>query len=456
MAGGRSMTAAGTGRPLQDGVPAQRHHERHQQTALRPEGPFPQVSQSRTVRRHIDPHRLHAQPRRLLDPELSHPPTQKQSCENRNSVRTLGYMSQDEIARRVADSIPATTTHAEVAGQIGLTKDQLSKSLNGRRAFSSVELAQLADVLNLDVHWLITGRPDPHRLVVAARHDFDHATGRRDVPGRDTDHPVLDDIALAYRQAFPAWDQVDITLPGTVIELKATLGPGFVRRMADRFETHLDVDVIRVPEISTAYSFHVGPRKVIVVQATGNWFRENWSLAHELGHLVAGHHANDLTPAEKDHHELVANAFAADLLLPEDVMRAINWHALTERELADHIWQWGVSTDALARRLDWLGIPVSDTIAAALQLSTQKLLRWHWAGLHDHGRDQITVRMDEAATRRFPLKLQEAHTDLIAAGALHKGTLAWMLGIDPGALEVDEPPQPEPLDADQLAAALGL
>lgn len=365
-------------------------------------------------------------------------------------------MSQDDIARRVADSIPATLTHAEVAARIGLTKDQLSKSLNGRRAFSSVELAQLADVLDVDVHWLITGRPDPHRLVVAARHDFDHATGRRDVPGRDTDQPVLDDIALAYRQAFKAWGPVDIALPGTVIGVKSTLGNGFVRRMADRFESDLDVDVIRLSEVSTAYSFHVGPRKVIVLQATGNWFRENWSLAHELGHLVAGHHADDLTPAEQHHHELVANAFAADLLLPEDRMRDVDWHDLSNWELADLIWHWGVSTDALARRLEGLGITASDTVTQALQLSTQKLLRWHWAGQHDHGPDQITVRMDEAATRRFPLKLQEAHTDLIAAGALHKGTLAWMLGIDADALEVDEPPQPEPLDTDELAAALGL
>lgn len=276
-------------------------------------------------------------------------------------------MSQDEIARRVADSIPAATTHAEVAGQIGLTKDQLSKSLNGRRAFSSVELAQLADVLDVDVHWLITGRPDPHRLVVAARHNFDHATGRRDVPGRDTDQPVLDDIALSYRQAFASWDPVDIALPGTVLEVKSTLGPNFVRRMADRFETHLDVDVIRLSEISTAYSFHVGPRKVIVLQATGNWFRENWSLAHELGHLVAGHHGDNLTPAEQNHHELVANRFAAELLLPEAQLRRIDWHNLTEGELADQIWDWGVSTDALSRRLEGLGITVSDTIGQALQ-----------------------------------------------------------------------------------------
>lgn len=363
-------------------------------------------------------------------------------------------MSQDDIACRVADSIPATTTHAVVAGEIGLTKDQLSKSLSGRRAFSSVEIARIAEVLGVDVHWLITGRPAPHRLVVAARHDFDHATGRREVPGRRDDQRVLNDIALAYRQAFATWTPDIHELPSAVYEVKNHLAPNSVRSLADDIERVFGVDVIRLPEVSTAYSFHVGPRKVIVLQATGNWFRENWSLAHELGHLAACHHDDNLTPAEWDQCEFDANSFAAELLLPEQELRSIDWDHLTERELADLVWDFGVSTDALTRRLHRLNIAVPEPIAKALTLNTQKLLRWYWSGQREDGPDQITERMDQAASRRFPLKLQEAHTDLIADGALHKGTLAWMLGIDPGALEVDEPPQPDSIGTDELVQAV--
>jgi len=63
--------------------------------------------------------------------------------------------------------------------------------------------------------------------------------------------------------------------------------------------------------------------------------------------------------------------------------------------------------------------------------------------------------MEQAAQRRFPLHLQEAHLKRIAAGAISSATLAWMLGIDPSMLEVDSPEVPE-VDADDLAAALGL
>ena len=81
---------------------------------------------------------------------------------------------QEGIAQRVADSITADTrTQAQVAAQIGLTDEELSESLRDRRPFSSVELVRLAEVLDVDAHWLITGRPDPYRLTITARHDLD-------------------------------------------------------------------------------------------------------------------------------------------------------------------------------------------------------------------------------------------------------------------------------------------
>jgi transcriptional regulator with XRE-family HTH domain len=363
-------------------------------------------------------------------------------------------MVQEGIAGRVAESIPAAMTQAQVANGIGLTPEKFSRALNDKRAFSAVELAKLSEVLHVDVHWLITGDPDPYRLVVAARHDFDAATGQRQVPGRRADQTHLDDVTLAYKQAFQAWTPDPVELPNSVPQIREQLCPQFVRRLAERLESHLGVDVIRLPQLTTAYSFQVGPRKVIVIPATGNWFRENWSIAHELGHLAAAHHADDPTPTERDRQESVANAFAADLLLPAEQMRHMDWQTITAPELADRIWDLGVSTDALNTRLRWLGVAVSTTVSDLLSLRTQTLLRRHWAHQHTDGVDLITERMDQAASRRFPRKLEEAHLDLIAVGAIRKHTLAWMLGIDPDALEVEEPSPPESLDIDSLASLL--
>jgi hypothetical protein len=345
-----------------------------------------------------------------------------------------------------------TARHRDIAEEIGMTPDAFSRALNGKRAFSSIELARLADHLNADVHWLITGRPDPRRLVVAARHTFDHETGRRNVPGREADDQVLRGIDLAYRQAYPDPQEVP-TLPESPARVRSILGEGFVRPFADRLEDLLGIDVVRVANLSTAYSFTAGGRPVIAVPATGNWFRENWSMAHELGHLAR--HDHDQTPSrvEWESREMAANAFAAEILLPHALLDPIDWHGLDAAGLADLVWEWGVSTDALSHRLKALKGALPAVVQAWAGQTTQRLLRHHWRGAS--GRDDITLRMDAAAQRRFPLALQEAHLKGIASGALGKGTLAWMLGIDPDALEVDSPSVPE-MDVDDLAKALGL
>ncbi|MFK0007461.1 helix-turn-helix domain-containing protein [Paenarthrobacter sp. NPDC090520] len=363
---------------------------------------------------------------------------------------------QEEIGRRVAarmGAVCAGESQRAFAARVQMTPDSFSRALSGQRAFSSLELARIADALDADIHWLITGEPDPHRLVVAARHNFDFATGRRDVPGREDDEKILNDIGLAYRQAYQTVNGVGVQLPSSLDEIRYRLGASYVRPFAHRLESNLGVDVVRVAGLSTSYSFSVAGRKVIVVAATGNWFHENWSIAHELGHLMAGHH--DDQSSTVDAHESAANAFAAELLLPPDSLRALDWVSISDSVLAERVWNSGVSTDALVRRLNYLSVPYSPFVAKWAEQPTQRLLRRHWVPTED-GFDPITVRMDDAASRRFPLSLQEEHLKMIAGGALGKGTLAWMLGIDPADLEIDSPSDGEEIGPDELAAALGL
>jgi hypothetical protein len=66
-----------------------------------------------------------------------------------------------EIAGRVAASIPAGTSYAELAAAVRMTTEQLAKLLTGDRDFSSVDIALLGDALGVDEYWLISGEPGP-------------------------------------------------------------------------------------------------------------------------------------------------------------------------------------------------------------------------------------------------------------------------------------------------------
>jgi Zn-dependent peptidase ImmA (M78 family) len=365
----------------------------------------------------------------------------------------------DRVQECIGQSLPAAR-HRDIAAHVGMTPDAFSRALNDKRAFSSVELAQLADLLDADIHWLITGKADPHRVRIAARHEFDHSTGERSVPGPEQDERQLANVALAYRQAYPDADRPSAALPTSVDGVRTLLGDDFVRDFADRAEERLDVDVVRIAGLTTDYSFTVGGRYVILLAARANWFRSNWSVAHELAHLALRHH--DLENAENE-QEAAANAFAAELLLPSAVLRSVDWLALGPADLARFVWEAGVSCEALTRRLNGLQLPISVRVRNLLDAPTQRLLRDH---LGDVGEptvgshfapsiDLITERMNASAVRRFPLSLQSAHVQRIAAGEISPGTLAWMLDTAEEDLVVDRP-APMHESADSLESALGL
>src|ERR1700737_2384592 len=98
----------------------------------------------------------------------------------------------DRVLQRL-EQVSPRPLRRDLAERIGMTPDAFSRALNGNRQFASIELARLADLLDADLHWLITGQPDPNRVSVAARHDFDHATGQRTIPGRAGDEQTLSD-----------------------------------------------------------------------------------------------------------------------------------------------------------------------------------------------------------------------------------------------------------------------
>ena len=334
-----------------------------------------------------------------------------------------------------------------LADEIGMTTDALSRALSGQRGFSALELARIAQLLSVDVYELITGESDPARIQIAARHSFDHGSGTYSNGTADADERLLEGVRLAYVQAYPGGDPPASTLPATPQGVRRLLGGQFVRRLADRLEQHLSVDVVRIPRLGTAYSMMVGERAVIIIPASGNWFRENWDIAHELGHLAEG------TLGVGDAAERAANAFAAELLLPEAEIRNVEWQGLTAEALGQLIWDWGVSTDAVRTRLASLRVAIPQAVDQWLSSTTTQFLRGQALPATRWG--EFVARQREASSRRFPTALVAEHEQAIAEGRLGKGTLAWMLGVDVSALEVAEP-ELRRGSVDDLADMLGL
>lgn len=107
----------------------------------------------------------------------------------------------DAIGARVKEALGRRgLSQVELARSLDLGESALSKSINGNRAFSAVELAEVANRLDVSMRWLVTGEPDPYEVRILARHDYDRSSRSYscDVSG---DRETLESIVLLYRQA---------------------------------------------------------------------------------------------------------------------------------------------------------------------------------------------------------------------------------------------------------------
>ena len=351
-------------------------------------------------------------------------------------------MATTSIGDRVRASIPTQLSQRRLAPEVGMTHDALSRAINGQRHFSAIELAKLAELLDVDTHWLITGDQDPFKVRLAARHPWGQSSAEQE----ESDGAIIARVLDAYRAAYAQGGRMPTSMnplptdPTQLRRLLWTAGQDAgVRDLAEQVENVLGVDIVRDPGLQTDYSFRIGDHAVVLLKSTVYWFRANWSIAHELGHLALGHHVHGrTTPAD----EAPADAFAGEFLLPEDMVSDADWGTMTAEQLALWLWNAGVSTVALGRRLSALGISPSDEVRVALKDSTPKLMRTYVdlisANVQTSG-DSIWERENATTGRQFPERLVVALTDRVEAGQADPYLLAWVREVP-----VDDLSWPEP------------
>lgn len=369
----------------------------------------------------------------------------------------------NEIGERVKSRIEQIgdgVTHTMIADRIGLPKDAFSRSLNGSRNFSALELSKLAEALGSSIHWFVTGERDPFELKMSARHSFDHGSGQYEQHDWELAREVTADPALAYRQVdlTPVYHSPlnpSATATQAAVQARSALteaaGERFVEDLPAAIEEAFGIDVFVLKhEVEfLAYSAEVKGNPFIVVKQSGQWYRTGFSVAHELGHILHG----DLSYGDSlegiSASEPWANAFAAQLLMPRSSVDTFDWQGGGARNLAELVSRLGVSTDALRRRLNTLGVAVSPELQRELEAPTVRLLDRNLPVFAPRGNSQMYRKA------RFPERLVAAHSDALESGKVNGRVLAWILDIPFEDLRPDWG-APPPLDVDSLASELGL
>ena len=363
----------------------------------------------------------------------------------------------DGIARRVRAALRERgRQQGELAEAVGLSQDKLSKSLNGRRSFTTGELVEISENLDLDVHWLISGEAGQASTRVAYRHHFDRSAGVH-VPPTSQMRRSLDAVRTAYVQA-------DLPSSGRFEELRACLAESIgaegvtwevVRSLACRVRNMWDdwrrerasedpvlgvgrfldeamgIDLVVVeadenPRTQT-YALQVGDRRMIVVETTAAWYSALFGIFHELAHHLFDDLRVGAVGSEEGRSgaEAFANGFAANVLLPQEHARGIAADS-DPSALAQHLWEAGVGIAAFRRRCDALSLEPSSDWSAQFALSQR------WEMMHPQ---EAKLRRQLWRAPSFPSPLVQRHRHLVERGEVPPETLAWMLQIPVEDLE---------------------
>lgn len=368
-------------------------------------------------------------------------------CDFRKSVASLVPMStaSDRVRSLIQES---DLSQGDFAHRIGLDDSKLSKTLSGHRRFSSLDLARIADEFEVSVDWLLNGKES--ELALAARSTGGSAASAIAYAKRlDT---LRSDMAyLGFAQpweAIPARpssgfyvrDGEDLARAAHA-RLKSKRGSGADPHLTSCVESvfGVDVAVVDLDDDFDGLAVASEDTRLILLATSAVPARQRFTLAHELGHLLADddqriHVDQDVYGEEHkaDLSEKRANAFAAAFLMPEEVLTtAVRTTGLDDETFAGLALDLCVSPSALAYRLANCGL-----IDSARRDELRKVTGPMAARLARRNRDYAALISASSTPRPPGLLLRDTYT-AYESGKATLRPYADLIGVSTDALRRD-------------------
>ncbi|MFC3743966.1 XRE family transcriptional regulator [Paractinoplanes deccanensis] len=365
-------------------------------------------------------------------------------------------VSPEVLRDRIRSAMAADAmTQQALARAIGLDPTALSKALNGARNFKSLEIALIAEQLGVSVQHLLSESPTP-AIAMAARAQPDVSPALQAALSRTSSllelNNLLTDLGFRWRAT-----RIEPGPPGAAYEEGIALAermrteirigsddlPYQLSDLAELLEKQLGVDIGFEPLPAGLDGLSVASNgfAAALVSSGISATRQRFTLAHELGHLMAGD-SQDLRVDEnvfgrKSATETRANAFAAAFLMPADAVRAAVPHGVTEELVADLLGRFGVSLDALAFRLHNVGVVDAVGRDRIRSMSSNRI------ALRSGRAADLQARND----RRVPGNLLARAIEAYVQGQISVRPLATLLDVEPDALLAELRP-PNKVSAD--------
>jgi len=365
----------------------------------------------------------------------------------------VNVVTDSELGARISTARRrAGLTQAQVGEALAVSRATVIATEQGRRRPVAEELTRIAAVLQVSLHDLL--KPHAVRGEVSPR--FRAGRAARDAGGQlDAAAEQLRTLAVRYAElerllGHPPRVNTMLGLP--VTRSASARSSVEARRLGEDAADHVRrllglgdapiADLVALADVALgARIFHLElPSSVAGILIFGDELgccialhaghpatRRAWSLAHELGHAVDDAEAGDVLPVAAtgrvDPAEAFADGFACGLLLPTTRVRwcfserrRVNGGAFSAIDVANLARQFGVSLEAMARRLEDLEL----------------LPRGTWDMLRGAGLKASALGAPERGPRpeRFPLRYLELAAVAFERGLVSEGELARLLEVD--------------------------